>query len=118
MADTNESIKRAVEEDFLKILTTSFKENLKSVMLYGSFVSGNFIRGVSDINILIILKNVEFEQIQNMGKNGFKFMKRYKITPLILSKDEFLTSAEYSLWNIWTYMHGINLFTEKMNPEH
>lgn len=82
------------EEAFLETLKTAFKENLHSVMIYGSYLSGNFVEGVSDVNILILIKEPLIEQIESFGISAHKMMRRKKITPLILTKSEFINSAD------------------------
>lgn len=88
------SVKAFVEGSFLDLLKSTFKDNLCSVMIYGSYVSGNFVEGVSDVNILIILEEPLFEQIEKFGAVAHKSIKNYKITPLILTKAEFVNSAD------------------------
>jgi len=83
-----------IEHTFLKLLKDIFKDNLLSAMIYGSYVSGNYIKDASDINILIILKNPDAKQIINLGIKANKIIKKYKITPLIFSRNEFVASAD------------------------
>jgi predicted nucleotidyltransferase len=88
------NIKTIIEEDFLRLLKEGFGDNLVSVCIYGSYVSGNFVKGVSDINLLILLENSSAEQLTKFGSLAHKIMKRHKITPLILTKKEFINSAD------------------------
>ncbi len=95
MAKKKASAKMTVEESFIEILQNTFGDNLISAMLYGSYVRGTFIRGVSDINILIILEKPLTEQIEKFGmKKSFRFIRRNNITPLILTRSEFTNSAD------------------------
>jgi predicted nucleotidyltransferase len=84
----------AVTKPFLKILKDCFKENLGSVILYGSYVSGSFVKGVSDVNVLIILEESDPGQLIDFGRAAGRFMKRRRITPLVLTKKEFINSAD------------------------
>jgi predicted nucleotidyltransferase len=86
--------KKTFEESFLLSLKDCFGENLLSVMLYGSYVSGNFVKGVSDINTLIILEKPNPEQMEEMGRKTHRMIKRHRITPLILTREEFNNSAD------------------------
>jgi predicted nucleotidyltransferase len=88
------SVKAHVEGPFLDLIKTAFKDNLCSVLIYGSYVSGNFVEGVSDVNILILLEKSLSEQIENFGVIANKTIKSYKITPLIMTKAEFQNSAD------------------------
>ena len=86
--------KESFKESFLLSLKSCFNENLLSVMLYGSYVSGNFVKGVSDINVLIILEKPNPEQIEVMGRMTHRMIKRNRITPLVLTREEFNNSAD------------------------
>ena len=88
------SVKAYAEGPFLDLIKTAFQDNLCSVIIYGSYVSGNFVEGVSDVNILILLEKSLSEQIENFGVSANKTIKSYKITPLIMTKSEFLNSAD------------------------
>jgi predicted nucleotidyltransferase len=79
---------------FLKLLKDCFGENLRSVMLYGSYVSGSFVKRVSDVNTLIIIGKPDSEKLQSFGKTAGRFMKRRRITPLVLTRTEFNNSAD------------------------
>jgi predicted nucleotidyltransferase len=73
---------------------TIFQEKLISVLLYGSYVEGNFNRKNSDINVLIVLSQVGFSDIEEFGKACKGLIRKYNITPLILRKREFINSAD------------------------
>ena len=88
------SVKAFVEGSFLNLLKSAFKDNLYSVIIYGSYVSGNFVEGISDVNILILLEEPLLDQIEKFGVEAHKSLKAYKITPLILTKAEFVNSAD------------------------
>ena len=88
------SVKAFVEGSFLDLLKSPFKDNLCSVMIYGSYVSGNFVEGISDVNILILLEESVLEQVEKFGSDAHKSIKTYKITPLVLTKSEFISSAD------------------------
>jgi predicted nucleotidyltransferase len=86
--------KKPFEESLLQLLKSCFGENLLSVMLYGSYISGHFVKKVSDINILIILEKSNPDQIECVGRSARRIIKRHRITPLILTRDEFNSSAD------------------------
>lgn len=94
MAKSIEAIQQAVERTFIEKVRQIFDNNLDSVLLYGSFIRGNFQVGISDINILIILDRSEFDQINRFGKECRKLINTYHITPLLLRRQEFLNSAD------------------------
>jgi len=88
------TIHTVVENTFLEMLKAVFGENLVMVSIYGSYVRGNFVGGVSDVNILILLEKPDAGQLETFGRDGYRLMRKYKITPLILSKTEFVNSAD------------------------
>lgn len=94
MAKNREAIISMLRGVFLDRVKSSFKENLLSVLLYGSAASGDFIPRVSDVNVLIILKETDKEQIERFGSENFRLINRYRITPLILTRMEFQNSAD------------------------
>jgi predicted nucleotidyltransferase len=94
MARTQQALKQIVEERFLKILENSFGKNLVSVTLYGSYVGSGYVAGVSDINVLILLEASAPEQIELLGMKAHGLIRKYRITPLILTREEFLGSAD------------------------
>ena len=88
------ALREAVEHNFLAQLRETFGGNLLSVMLYGSYVSGDFVPGVSDVNVLVILDHSDSDSITVLGKRASRMMRRYNITPLILTQSEFINSAD------------------------
>jgi predicted nucleotidyltransferase len=94
MAKKESAIKEAVEQSFIQLLKDNFGENLLSVILYGSYVSGDFVHGVSDVNVLVIIDRANSDQFRDLGKRAHKLMRKYKITPLILTRTDFNSSAD------------------------
>ena len=87
-------LREAVEKTYLSSLSRVFGSNLLSVMLYGSYVSGDFVPGVSDVNVLVILEHADTDSIIQLGRSTSRMMRKYNITPLILTKNEFVNSAD------------------------
>ncbi|HUT66799.1 MAG TPA: nucleotidyltransferase domain-containing protein [Spirochaetota bacterium] len=81
-------------QSFPDLLKSSFGENLLSVMLYGSYVRGGFVKKVSDINVLIIVQEPDPAQLEAFGRSARRIMRRNRITPLILTRQEFNNSAD------------------------
>lgn len=83
-----------ITQKFTDLVKDSFKENLCSIVLYGSAASGNYLAGVSDINILIILYESNPAQIFQFGGSAKTQIIKGRITPQILTKEEFLGSSD------------------------
>lgn len=94
MNKTLDSLKKKIEEDFLQTVKDIFGSNLLSVMAYGSYAGGDFVPGVSDINLLIILEKPDTQQIRLLGKRARSTVKKLRITPLIMTRTEFINSAD------------------------
>lgn len=94
MPDDYEKIKRDIEEKFLALLKTVFGADLSTVLLYGSAARGMYRKGVSDINILIILEKSSPRKIFELGKAAGSLTARHRITPLIMTRAEFASAAD------------------------
>lgn len=90
----NKSGKDGFEKELTAALQAAFGERLLSVMLYGSYVAGNYVSKFSDINVLVVLKEVLPEDLEKLGRDSYRFIKKHKITPLILSRSEFEESSD------------------------
>ena len=86
-------INTVIREKVVSLLEKSFEENIASVILYGSVARGNNSR-YSDINLLILLKESSPESIMDFGKKASGLIKKYRVTPLIMTEKEFISSAD------------------------
>ena len=65
MAEINIAHKLRVNlDDFVKGLRSTYGEELISVVLYGSAASGEFVSVHSNLNVLVILKNTDLENLK------------------------------------------------------
>ena len=80
--------------DFTASLQELFMENLLAVVLYGSAVRGEYRKGVSDINVLILLEKSSPPVIFEMGRSIKPFLRRHRINPLVMTGEEFRLSAD------------------------
>ena len=55
---------RKILNVFVENIKNAFKENLVSVILYGSASSGEFIDKHSDINVLVVLKSIDLANLK------------------------------------------------------
>lgn len=94
MTDEQERILANVEEQFVPKVRETFGENLQSITLYGSAITERFTDGVSDINVLIVLDLADPVAVSKLGKEAARIMKKNRITPLLLTDEEFLGSAD------------------------
>ena len=59
---------RVVIQPYLMKLLDLHKENVVSIVLYGSATGKNFIPKKSDINLAVVLKNLEFKELKSSLK--------------------------------------------------
>jgi predicted nucleotidyltransferase len=83
-----------VENAFLPVVKETFSDKLTSVVLYGSAVKGRFTDGISDVNVLILIAEESPGEVVALGKKAARAIWKNRITPLILTVDEFVNSAD------------------------
>ncbi len=68
-------------------------DQLESIILYGSALTEYFRPGQSDVNILIVLKNIDTESMNKVLDPLF-LSKRYGVSPLFLTQDGVVSSTK------------------------
>jgi len=89
-----ESIISDLKESFVPTLKDLFGDDLKAVILYGSAAKGNYVAGVSDVNILLLTGKTHPEEIMKLGSRAKKQIKKHKISLQFLTTTEFDNSAD------------------------
>jgi len=84
---------KKIISNFTEQLKLRLKNNLKSVILYGSLASGQHSRRHSDINILVLLYTVDLESLRNIAliKRNLRFRK---IMPLAFDENYIKNSTD------------------------
>ena len=77
-----------------EIIQSVFYTDLAAVILYGSAATGVYRSGVSDINLLVILEKSSPQDIFEAGKKAAFLVKKYRLNPLFMTREEFMTSAD------------------------
>ena len=70
-------------QDYLKV----FGKELVSLVLYGSAAGGSYIRGKSDINLLVVLTPAGMDKFSDVLDTVKSWKKRHVAVPLIMTKD-------------------------------
>jgi predicted nucleotidyltransferase len=80
-------------DDFIKNLKEIYGEGLISVILYGSAASGEFVYRHSNLNLLVVLKNADLENLKKASGviNKWKFRD---IHPLFFTKEYIMSSND------------------------
>lgn len=78
---------------FIQELKDIYQQDLISVILYGSAASGDFVPAHSDINVLVVLKDIGIPDLKKAASfiNKFKFRS---LEPLFLSEDYIASSLD------------------------
>lgn len=63
-----------------------FGNNLKTIILYGSSVSGDYIPKKSNLNLIVILEKIDLSILKKVLKPVKKWRKKNIITPLFLTE--------------------------------
>jgi len=107
--------KKATEKNIFPCIKECFKEDLRSVILYGSAASVSFNSTLSDINILILLDKNNTSSFIEFGKKSKKIIKKYRVSILILTFEEFINSADvfpmeyYDIYDCHVVIYGENI---------
>ncbi|TVR89195.1 MAG: nucleotidyltransferase domain-containing protein [Spirochaetaceae bacterium] len=88
------STTQEIEQGLIDLLRRVYGEDLSSVVVYGSYVAGNYRYKSSDINLLVLLQNCSPDSLERLGREGKGFLKKHRVTPLILTTAEFTASAD------------------------
>jgi len=89
-----EKVRPEIETTFVQIAKECFGGDLHAILLYGSAARGMYREGVSDINLLILYHRVTPLQLAQFGKKAGPLIRKRQITPLLMSREEFLRSAD------------------------
>jgi predicted nucleotidyltransferase len=80
--------------EFADKIFKSLDDNLHSIFVYGSAAGVNYNHGVSNINIAVIVKNLDFS-VLSQSLALVKWGRKHKIsTPLFLTKEYILNSLD------------------------
>jgi hypothetical protein len=85
---------RAAAEAFAGQLTGIYGESLVSVLLYGSAARGDFRVGISDVNVLVILRSLDLAQLRRASKVVAAWAEQGNPPPLMLTDAEWRASAD------------------------
>jgi len=78
-------------ENFVQSLKNIYQQDLISLVLYGSAASGEFVNQHSNLNVLVVLKNTDPDELIKASGVVKKFSA---ITPLFLTEDYIASSTD------------------------
>jgi hypothetical protein len=85
---------RRKADDFASELGRIFGDELVSVLLYGSAARGEYRAGISDLNLLVILRDLGVEHLRNAASATRRWVSEGNPPPLLLSSREWQGSAD------------------------
>ena len=85
---------KKLTEIFSEKIKSIWQEDLVSIVLYGSFLKEEFDHKTSDVNLLVMVKNVELNKMLRSRTVVRTFHRRIRLMPLFLSVDFFRSSLD------------------------
>ncbi len=85
---------RAIVEPYSRHMIKLHGDNLESIIVYGSSTGKDFIPGKSNINLLLIFKELEMRDLKRSLKLVARGRKKGIIAPLFLTERHIKTSAD------------------------
>jgi hypothetical protein len=80
--------------EFVNRLKGALQDNLKTVVLYGSAVTGEFRAGHSDLNVLCVVDRADAALLEHAHGVSEWWMRQGNLAPLIFTIDELRRSAD------------------------
>ncbi len=81
-------------ENFVGNILSIDEDKPNCIMLYGSAVGKNFIAGKSDVNLLLIYDQVNFNLLKVLKRIFKKFIKSLKTNPVVIDINYIKSSAD------------------------
>lgn len=81
-------------DEFVKRIREAGGETVESIILFGSAVAGDFHPGLSNLNLLCILRDSSFKALQALTPAAKWWEKQKQPPPLCMTKQELLRSTD------------------------
>jgi hypothetical protein len=81
-------------EDLTAKLTDACGPSLRSVVLYGSFVAGDYTKKRSDYNVLVVLDRLTVQELRAVAGVCGDWIRAGNPAPLLFSREQLLRSAD------------------------
>jgi len=89
-----ENVLKSIKTEFIPVLIESFGQDLKAVILYGSAARDSYIKGVSDVNLLVLTGSPHPDIIIQLGKKSAKLIQKQRLSLHFLTEREFMNSSD------------------------
>ncbi len=87
-------IARVGVQDYIQSLRQLHDENLTSVILYGSAARGDYIPGISNLNLLIVLKDSDIGVVKKARRISRRVRKRFSVEPRFMSVEAIRNASD------------------------
>lgn len=118
MKNTFQSIHPRIQPlliSFTEEMMQLFGENLFSLLLYGSAAGDNFIHGKSNVNLLMVLKELKFSHLK-IYQNRSLYWKKKGIDPPLISTVNFLEKSRDVFPIEWLEIISHHIILHGENP--
>jgi predicted nucleotidyltransferase len=85
---------RASARELAARLHERWGAGLRSVLLYGSVARGEYVAGLSDVNVLVLLDEVDAARLREGAPPVREWFERTGSTPLIMAKPQWRRAAD------------------------
>jgi predicted nucleotidyltransferase len=90
----DKSIPEKQISDFVERLKQAAGDNLESVVLYGSAVTGDYDPDYSNVNLVVILKETSLAKLMAIAQVVGSWVDQKRHAPLLITRDELERSAD------------------------
>lgn len=75
-------------------LAKALGERLRSVVLHGSVARGEAVKGMSDVNLLVLVDSVDAGLLRKLAPDAREWLEKERALPLLLTWDEWLAATD------------------------
>ena len=114
---TSEVVITNAVEKYMHAVQEVVGDELAMAALYGSAATGDYVLGVSDVNLLFVVEAPSPKHLFELGEKTRGITRKYRVTAHVLSKQELVSSAdvfpvEYlEIGSTMELIHGTDLIT-------
>lgn len=85
---------RAAAREFTDQLRSTLEDRLRSVVLHGSVARGEAVTGVSDVNLLVLVDQVDPDLLRRLAPHARHWLEAEHCLPLVLTWDEWQAASD------------------------